>query len=53
MDQKVVSEYDFIQASELKSHLFMNVLNMEALEAEMTSNAAKDWDKIVWMQSCN
>ena len=23
----------------------MNVLNMEALEAEMTSNEAKEWDK--------
>ena len=30
----------------------MNVLDMEALEAEMTSDAAKEWDKkIVRIQS--
>ena len=28
-----------------KSHLLMNVLDMGALEAEMTSDAAKEWDK--------
>ena len=45
MGQEVVSEYEFVKAGEHKSHLFMNVLDMEALEAEMTSNAAKEWDK--------
>ena len=45
MGQEVVSEYEFIQAGEHKSHLLMNVLDMEALEAEMTSDAAKEWDK--------
>ena len=25
----------------------MNVLDMDALEAEMTSDAAKEWDKII------
>ena len=45
MGQEVVSEYEFIQAGEHKSHLFMNVLDMEAFEAEMTSDAANEWDK--------
>ena len=45
MGQEVVSEYEFVQASENKSHLLMNVLDMKALEAEMTSDAAKEWDK--------
>ena len=45
MGRKVVSEYEFVQAGEHKSHLFMNVLDMEAFEAEMTSDAANEWDK--------
>ena len=45
MGQKVVSEYEFVQAGEHKSHLLINVLDMEALEAEMTSDAAIEWDK--------
>ena len=45
MGQEVVSEYEFVQAGEHKSHLLMNVLDMEALEAEMTLDAAKEWDK--------
>ena len=45
MGQEVVSEYEFVQAGEHKSHLLMNVLDMKALEAEMTSDAAKEWDK--------
>jgi len=45
MGQKVVSEYEFVQASDHKSHLLMKVLDMKALEAEMTSDAAKEWDK--------
>ena len=45
MGQEVVSAYEFVQAGEHKSHLLMNVLDMEALEAEMTSDAAKEWDK--------
>ncbi len=44
MGQEVVSEYEFVQAGEYKSHLLMNVLDMESLEAEMNSDAAKDWD---------
>ena len=38
MSQEVVSEYEFVQAGEHKSHLLMNFLDMEALEAEMTSD---------------
>ena len=45
MGQEVVSEYECVQAGVHISHLLMNVLDMEALEAEMTSNAAKEWDK--------
>jgi len=45
MGQEVVSEYEFVQADEHKSYLLMNFLDMEALEAEMTSDAAKEWDK--------
>ena len=45
MGQEVVSEYEFVRAGEHKSHLLMNVLDMEALEAEMTSEEAKEWDK--------
>ena len=43
--KEVVSEYEFVQAGEHKSHLLLNVLNMEALEAEMSSDAAKEWDQ--------
>ena len=45
MGPDLVSEYEFVQAGEHKSHLLMNVLDMEALEAEMTSDAAKECDK--------
>ena len=47
---EVISENEFVQAGEHKSHLLMNVLDMEALEAEMTSDAAKEWDK---KNNCN
>ena len=45
MGQEVVSEFEFVQAGEHKSHLLMNVLDDEALETEMNSNAAKEWHK--------
>ena len=45
MGQEVVSEYEFVQAGEHKSHLLMNVLDMDALCTEMTSDKAKEWDK--------
>ena len=40
MGQEVVSEYEFVQAGEHKSHLLLNVLDMKALETEMTSELA-------------
>ena len=45
MGQEVVSEYEFVQAGEHKSHLLMNLLDMETLEAEMISDTAKECDK--------
>ena len=45
MGQEVFSEYEFVKAGQHKSHLLMKVLNMVALEAEITSDAAKEWDK--------
>ena len=45
MCQKVVSEYEFVYAGGHKSHLLLNVLDMETLEGEMSSDAAKEWDK--------
>ena len=50
MGVEVVSEYEFVKAGENKSHLLMNVLDMDALVAEMTSDAAKEWDK---KNNCN
>ena len=40
MSQEVVSEYEFVQSRENKSHLLIKVIGMEALEAEMNSDAA-------------
>ena len=45
MGPEVVSGYEFVQAGEHKSHLLLNLLDMETLEAEMTSDAAKKWAK--------
>ncbi len=50
MGFEVVSEYEFVKAGEHKSHLLMNVLDMDALCAEMTSEEAKEWDK---KNNCN
>ena len=45
MVQQVVSEYEFVQAGEHKYNLFMNVLDMEVLEVEMTSDGIKSGKK--------
>ena len=45
MGKEVVSNYEFVKVNEHKSHLLMNVLNMDALCTEMTSDKAKEWDK--------
>ena len=50
MGVEVVSEFEFVKAGEHKSHLIMNVLDMDALGAEMTSDEAKEWDK---KNNCN
>ena len=50
MGVEVVSEYEFVKAGENKSHLLMKVLDMDALVAEMTSDAAKELDK---KNNCN
>ena len=53
MGQEVVLEYEFVKAGKHKSYLLMNVLDLKALEAEMISDAAMEWDKkiIVRIQS--
>ena len=45
MGKKVVSDYEFVKVNDHKSHLLMNVLDMDALCTEMTSDKAKEWDK--------
>ena len=40
MNQEVVSEYEVVQAGENKSRLLIKFIGMEALEAEMNSDAA-------------
>ena len=43
--KEFVTEYEFVKVNDHKSHLLMNVLDMKVLEAEMTSDAAMEWDK--------
>ena len=45
MGQEVISEYEFVKVNDHKSHLLMNVLDMDALCTEMSSDAAKEWDE--------
>ena len=45
MGKEVVSNYEFVKVNDHKSHLLMNVLNMDALCTEMTSDKAREWDK--------
>ena len=45
MGKEVVSEYEFIKAGKHESYLFVNILDMKALGADMTSDAAKEWDQ--------
>ena len=45
MGKEVVSDYNFVKINRHKAHLFMNVIDMEALSAEMNSDKAKEWDK--------
>ena len=45
MGKEVVSDYEFVKVNDHKSHLLMNVIDMDALCTEMTSDKAKEWDK--------
>ena len=43
--KEFVDAYEFVKVDEHKSHLFMNVLDMEKLGAAMTCDFAVEWDK--------
>ena len=45
MGKEVVSDYEFVKVNDHKSHLLMNVIDMDALCTEMSSDEAKEWDK--------
>ena len=45
MGVDVISEYEFVQAGENKSHLLMNVLDMKALEVEWLQMRLKSGTK--------
>tara|TARA_Y100001968_G_C19013512_1_gene551751 strand:- start:250 stop:513 length:264 start_codon:yes stop_codon:yes gene_type:complete len=43
--KEFVTAYEFVKVYEHKSHLLMNVLDMDKLEAAMTCDFAVEWDK--------
>ena len=43
--KEFVDAYEFVKVDEHKSHLLMNVLDMEKLGAAMTCDFAIEWDK--------
>ena len=45
MGKDVVSDYEFVKVSDHKSHLLMNVLDMDELCKKMTSDECTEWDK--------
>ena len=45
MCQEFVTDYEFVKVNEHKSHLLMNCIDLEKLDAEMESPFAKEWDK--------
>ena len=45
MGTEVVSDYEFVKVDEHKSHLFMNVLDMDELCKKMASDECTNWDK--------
>ena len=45
MGKEVVSDYEFVKVDEHKSHLLMNVLDMDELCKKMTSDECTEWDK--------
>ena len=47
MGKEVVSDYEFVKVNDHKSHLLMNVLNMDALCTEMTSDKLRSGIKLI------
>ena len=45
MGKEVVSAYEFVKVDEHKSHLLMNVLDMDELCKKMASDECSEWDK--------
>ena len=45
MGQELDQEYEFVQVVKHKSHLLFNFLDMETLEAEMSTDEAREWGK--------
>ena len=45
MCKEFVTAYEFVKVDEHKSHLLMNVLDMEALCTKMASDECTEWDK--------
>ena len=45
MGKEVVSDYEFVKVNDHKSHLLMNVIDLDALCTELTSDKAEEWDK--------
>ncbi len=43
--KEFVTAYEFVKVDEHKSHLLMNVVDMEKLEAAMTCPICVEWDK--------
>ena len=43
--KEFVTAYEFVKVDEHKSHLLMNVVDMERLEAAMTSPICIEWEK--------
>ena len=50
MGQEVVSDYEFVKVNDHKSHLLMNVTDLEKLGAAMADPVATEWDK---KNNCN
>ena len=48
--KEFVTAYEFVKVDEHKSHLLMNVVDMEKLEAAMASPICVEWDK---KNNCN
>ena len=45
MGKEVVSAYEFMKVDEHKSHLLINVIDMDELCKKMVSDECTEWDK--------